>query len=165
MEELERRYQQQQGRLRVEEDQALQQAIDKFKKAWYVPSGHLLHTIQSVFHIFDVDVYCAGNSYFFLPSHFPSSTGFVREGQLPSLCIAITALFFYPLLFLIDILVTLCNVMVWFLVVLPCLLQLEIILFFGGLCYFACGRRRKITGVTVCPELEIEANCCTTVGN
>ena len=154
VEELERRYQQQQGRLRVEEDQALQQAIEKFKKGWYVDAQEAYHlgTFYIPFSPFFTFLMwtCTvlATRMFFFPLTFLLLRGLCVKDN-PSLCIAITALFFYPLLLPFDILATLCNVMVWFLVVLPCLLQLEIILFFGGLCYYACGRRRKIPGVFV----------------
>ena len=148
LDELERRYQKHQARLRPEEDQAVRQTIEKFKQGWYIgvemynsietfysPVCPLVTYLLCLVRIFQLH-------FVFFPLTSYMIRSFCRKDN-SRVCFAYAMIPFYPLLLSLDIiyLLTIVSLLMLILVV---LILVEIAFLIGGLCKFGLKRLRTL---------------------
>ena len=144
VEELERRYQKHMSSLRPEEDQAVKQVIDDFKKGWYIEIQvrHWMETFYSpvspllalFFFFLRWAPWCMPITYIFLKS--------LCKKDDPTLCCTFFVLPLYPIGLFWE-LFSLMYIVLFMFVLLLLATPLELLVFLGGMCYYRCGRLRK----------------------
>ena len=142
VEELEHRYQKHMSSLRPEENQAVRQVIDKFKKGWYTAitgfewMGTFYSPVSPLFTLLFL------NLREILSMRFTCDfcKGLCRKGT-PSIC-TICLLPIFPLCFVIELVRLVIPVLGMF-VLLLLATPLELIVFLCGMCYYRFGRLRK----------------------
>ena len=145
VEELDRRYQKHKSRLRSEEDQAVSQVIDKFKKGSYIEiqAVHWIGTFYSpVSPLFTVFFYLVMVApMLFMPFTYTIYKALCKKDN-PTICTTISMLPFFPLFYAAELLSMfgMLYMLVFLLLVLP---ALELLVFLGGICYYQFGRLQK----------------------
>ena len=142
------RFESRKAKLSLEEQQAVQQGIDKFKSGWYIDAEQFFY-----FGTFYSPVSPLFTALMWIVIYFPywcfpvtSRKYYVlrslcgKDNQI--LCLAILYMVMFPLLLLYDMFILLVIVFV-FPILLLGLLLVELALFFCGLCYYRCGRLRE----------------------
>ena len=144
VEELERRYQKHMSRLRPEEDQAVKQVIDDFKKGWYIEieARHWIETFYSpVSPLFALLFFVVKPPVILLLFTHLLYKPLCRKDN-PFICVPIVFLLYYPFCFVLD-LFSLIFIVIGWLVLLLLAIPLELLVFLGGMCYYRFGRLRK----------------------
>ena len=145
VEELERRYQKHMSSLRPEEDQAVKQVIDDFKKGWYIEiqARNWMETFYSpvspllalfFYYVRWAPWYIMPITYIFLKS--------IGRKDDPTLCCTFLMLPLIPICLFCELFLLMFIVLFMF-VLLLLAIPLELLVFLGGMCYYRCGRLQK----------------------
>ena len=132
------------SRLRPEEDQAVRQVIDKFKKGWYIEiqAHHWMETFYSpVSPLFALFFFLVKWAPWYMPFTYTFSKSLFKKDD-PTVCLTFAMLPLFPYVFICE-LILLIFLVLFMLVLLFLAILAEFLVFVGGMCYYRFGRLHK----------------------